>query len=563
MPVGDLSTRAAIEVDGNPLSDQIRPDVERVVIDDHLHLLDTFEITVRDADRGVLGRAGFAIGAQVKIAATAQGSQAPTPLMSGEITSLEAVYDQSASKIVVRGYDKAHRLTRGRRTETYRNVKYSDIATTIAGRSSLGTGTIDDSRAVFDHVAQANESDLDFLRRLASEIGFEVAVLDGKLDFRQPTPSSSAPAGGTYSSSNPLQLVLGQNLLEFRPRITSAGQVADVKARGWDVANKQALVGSAPGGTTSAALPDSPAALAAKFGNPSHVVVGRAFGSRAEVDDAAKAFAEAIGSTFAEATGVARGNPDLRAGAAVSISVVADPFAGRYTLTHTRHVFDDEVGYRTQFVVSGRQDRTLLGLASAGGGSAGSTIPGVVVGIVTDATDPDHLGRVKLKFPWLDDDFEANWARVGMPGAGKDRGLVWLPEVNDEVLVAFEHGDIRRPYVVGGLWNGVDTVPDLPVHDGERKARALVSKLGSKVVFEDEDGKAGILIVTAGGQYEIHLDEGGSQVNIKAAGGKVHIEAQQDIELQATGKVTVEGQQGLELKSTGIVKVQGAQVQLG
>ncbi len=83
----------------------------------------------------------------------------------------------------------------------------------------------------------------------------------------------------------------------------------------------------------------------------------------------------------------------------------------------------------------------------------------MVIGVVTAVDDPESLGRVKVKFPWLADDYESWWARVAQLGAGPDRGAVWLPEVNDEVLVAFEHGDTRRPYVVGGLCNGVDNPP--------------------------------------------------------------------------------------------------------
>ena len=180
---------------------------------------------------------------------------------------------------------------------------------------------------------------------------------------------------------------------------------------------------------------------------------------RRAVDAAAASIAEQIGSAFAEADGLARGNPKLKAGTPVSVSVVAEDFAGGYTLTHTRHVFDHE-GYRTELVVSGRQERSILGLTGASSterarpGDRRST--GSSSAIVTNNNDPDKLGRVKLKFPWLADTYESDWARIVQLGAGPDSGAVFLPEVNDEVLVAFEFGDIRRPYVLGGLWNGKD-----------------------------------------------------------------------------------------------------------
>lgn len=570
MPEGDRSTRATIEVDGRELDATVVPDVERVVVDDHLHLPDTFELTIRDHARDVLDRTGIRIGSRVKISAPALGSTTAEALITGEVTSVEAAYTSSGSKVIVRGYDHAHRLTRGRRTETYLNVKCSDVARTVASRAGLQTGTIDNSGEVQAYIAQANQTDLDFLRGLARPIGFEVAVLDGKLDFRRPAQASQAPGSGDYASTDPAQLVFGQDLLEFRPRVTSAGQVGEVQVRGWSVADKNALVGTAPGGTTTVSLPDTPADLASRFGNPTHVVADRPFGSQRAVEEAARATAEAIGSAVAEVTARARGNPVLKAGKAVSVSLVAAPFAGRYTLTHTRHVFDDEAGYVTELVVSGRQERSLLGLASAGATGAAAQFAGVVIGIVTDAADPDKLGRVKLRFPWLADKFETDWARVVMLGAGPDRGAVFIPEVNDEVLVAFEHGDFRSPYVIGGLWNGQDKPP---AHDttGGLQERSIVSRLGNKVVLVDKDGAAAIRLVTAGGKCEIVLDESSNEVVIKSGGGKVTIEAQSDVTLKSTGNFTIESTGNVDIKATGNANLQatgnatvkGSQVQLG
>src|SRR3990172_1598264 len=266
-------------------------------------------------------------------------------------------------------------MSAGRWTQTYQNAKDSHLARDVAKRYGLEIGTIDDSGPVLPHVSQFNVSDWDFLRARAREIGFEAAVSDGKFHFRKPRPADQAPAAGDYTSGAPLQLVFGRELLEFRPRITAAGQVADVSVRSWDVMTKAAILHEAKASTTSVALKNNPADLAATFGSRRHAVVDRPLATQAEAEMAASALSEAIASTWAEADGVARGNPMLRAGSAVNISVVAECFAGRYTLTRTRHVFDQD-GYRTHFVVSGRQERSLLGLtsmgASAGNASGGS-----------------------------------------------------------------------------------------------------------------------------------------------------------------------------------------------
>src|SRR2546430_12436874 len=333
MPAEAPGARPAVEIEGRPLSGEVEVLLEHVVVDHHLHLPDMFLLAFRDAGHDVLGRAGLRIGARVRVGVPGAGGSAT--LIEGEVTSLEAEYDAGGSRAVARGYDGSHRLHRGRVTQTYQNVKDSDVARTVAQRAGLQTGTIDDSQTTHDHVSQVNLSDWDFLRSRAAEIGFEVAVEAGRLHFRRPSPSDRAPDRGDFHSSDPLQLVFGGDLLEFRPRVSSAEQVKDVRVRGWDPKAKQALIGSAPAGTTSVQLPSTPGGLAQRFGGPTYVSVDHPLTTQREVDATARALAEQIGSAVAEAEGVARGDPRLRAGTAVSVAVVASDFVGRYTLTHT------------------------------------------------------------------------------------------------------------------------------------------------------------------------------------------------------------------------------------
>jgi phage protein D len=561
-----------IDVDGQALAADVEVLLEQVVVDDHLHLPDMFLLSFRDAAHSVTKQAGIQIGSKVKVAVPGPNGGGPVVLIEGEVTALEAEYDAAGSRAVVRGYDGSHRLHRGRLTQTYQNVKDSDIASAVAQRAGLQAGTIDDSQTTHDHVSQVNLSDWDFLRARAAEIGYEVAVSEGKLHFRKPSPSDKAPAQGDFQSSDPLQLVFGSDLLEFRPRVSSAEQVKDVKVRGWDPAAKQAVIGSAPAGTTSVELPATPAALAQKFGGPTYAAVDHPLSTQREVDATARAVAEQIGSAVAEAEGVARGNPRLRAGSAISVGVVADDFVGRYTLTHTRHVFDAR-GYRTVFEVSGRQDRSLLGLVGNGSPAAGPSGPpvyGVVVGLVTNNDDPDKLGRVKLKFPWLADGYESDWARLIQPGAGPDSGVMFLPEVNDEVLVAFEFGDVRRPFVVGGLWNGRDKprLGDGLFDSGRVKRRGAISRRGHRLIFFDDAGKSGIALLTSDGNIRISLNESKKEVHVFCQ-GKVRIEAQDELSIRSQQKVTISGQQleltgstSAKLSSNSAVEISGQLIKL-
>lgn len=563
-----------VEVDGSPLVAELDVLVEQVVVDDHLHLPDMFLVSLRDATHDAFDKAKVKIGSKVRIGVPGSGSNGTETLIDGEVTALEADYGPGGSRSVIRGYDGSHRLHRGRNTDTYRNVKDSDIARTIAQQVGLEAGTIDDSRTTHEHVSQVNLSHWDFLKARAAEIGFELAVSEGKLHFRQPRPAEDAPAVGNLRTSDPLQLIFGQDLLEFRPRVSSAEQVKEVKVRGWDPKQKQAVIGSAPAGTTSSKLRATPAGMAGKFGSATYLAFG--VGSRqTDVDAMAKAIAEQIGSAVAEAEGVARGNAKLKAGSAVSVGVVGTDFEGRYTVTHSRHVFDAR-GYRTVFEVSGRQDRSLLGLVTLGGSNAGSPggaqpIYGVVVAIVTNNDDPDRLGRVKLKFPWLSDGYESDWARMLQVGAGPDSGAMFLPEVNDEVGVVFEHGDVRRPVVIGGLHNGKDKpkLGDGLVDNGKVKRRGFVSRKGHRVILLDDDSKSGIALITSNGKLKIALNESKNEIHISCQGeikleaqGNLTLSSQQNVSIQAQSQLELKGQAGAKLESSAQVEVSGALIKL-
>jgi uncharacterized protein involved in type VI secretion and phage assembly len=229
-----------------------------------------------------------------------------------------------------------------------------------------------------------------------------------------------------------------------------------------------------------------------------------------------------------------------------------------------RHVVD-EVGYRTEFTVSGRAERSLLGLTSGGATNdlhraGGPPVYGVVIATVTDVNDPDDLGRVKLQFPWLCEEYESWWARVAQLGAGANRGAVWLPEVNDEVLVAFEHGDTRRPYVVGQLYNGVD-LPELgdgliDGGSGAVKRRGFVSKLGHRLTFLDDQSKSGIALLSADNSLRVSLNQTGTTIKVHAD-GSVEINGSQQVSITSDGAVSIQAGSTLELKGKSGVTIDG------
>jgi phage protein D len=561
------AAKPRITLGGSPLPADIDVLVEEVVVEDHLHVPDSFILRFRDPERDVLKRSGVSIGSQVTISATAVGVASEELLMVGEVTALEAEFDTSGSHAVVRGYDHSHRLQRGKRTQTYHQMTDADIAHKIAARAGIPAGTISATKTVHEHVSQVNITDWEFLKARAREIGYEAAVRSGKLDFSEPVESAGAPDTGDLTSVDPLQMALGAELEVFRPRITSAQQVKHVEVRGWDPIRKEAVVGKAASRTTSVSLATTADGVAANFGEPAtHVAGGRPIASQLEADVAAAALAEQLASAFAEAAGIAKGNPRLKAGTPVSIALVGEPFEGRYTLTTTKHVYDAG-GYKTHFMVSGRHDRSILGLVAGAGASssANGRMFGVDVGIVADVRDPEALGRVKILLPTQDSEYVSHWARLVQPGAGKRRGAVVLPEVGDEVLVVFGQGDVRNPYVLGGLYNGVDR-PDLGdrlIDDatGAVRRRGFISKKGHKIVFLDDDAQSGVMLSTGDDGLRIALKETGTTIRINS-NGKVEIEAAADVTIKAGAQLNLSGAAGVNIESGGTVSVTGSAIRL-
>jgi len=183
----------------------------------------------------------------------------------------------------------------------------------------------------------------------------------------------------------------------------------------------------------------------------------------------------------------------------------------------------------------------------------GKRVYGVVVGVVTNIDDPSGLGRVRLRFPWLSDDNETDWVRVATPMAGNGRGLFAPPEVNDEVLVMFDHGRMEIPYVIGALWNGVDKPPDSN-RDHANNRRVFRSRSGHTIVLDDKPADAKITIADKTGKNKIVIDSVNNAMTI-ACEQKLTIEAKGGISLSSSGgdvtiecgSFTVRGRQGFSL----------------
>ena len=200
------------------------------------------------------------------------------------------------------------------------------------------------------------------------------------------------------------------------------------------------------------------------------------------------------------------------------------------------------------------QDRHLATVDSRAASGWGGRWYGVAPAEVSAINDPDGQGRIKVKLPWSPDaggeGYEA-WARLATMFAGRDRGSWFLPEVGDEVLVAFEQGDPRRPYVLGGLWNGKDT-PPASVAGGANTLKVIKSRRGVTVTLDDSEGQERLKLETPGGQ-SITLKDGPGSIEISDSNGNMMKFAAAGITITAAAKVTINAPQ--TSVSAGILKV--------
>jgi uncharacterized protein involved in type VI secretion and phage assembly len=204
----------------------------------------------------------------------------------------------------------------------------------------------------------------------------------------------------------------------------------------------------------------------------------------------------------------------------------------------------------------------------------GAKMEGMFVGIITNNKDPDGLGRVKIKFPAREGEGESYWARIATLMAGKERGTFFLPEVNDEVLVAFEQNNINHPYVLGCLWNGKEKPPEKN-EDGKNNIRTIQSRSGHKIVFNDDNEqkkekleiqtKAGHRITlddTAGAEkIEIKDKTGSNSIAIDSAKSSITIECGMTLKIKAQ-TIEIEAGAAMELKAGATLKINGATVMI-
>ncbi|MGL4596812.1 MAG: VgrG-related protein, partial [Bacteroidia bacterium] len=425
---------------GKPIDHKLHGQINSVVVENSLTLHDVATIEFLDSKIDLIDNENFKVGDPFEVSVAFGKNGKETTIFKGEVVECEPEYKLPLISLKVRAFDEAHRLARGKQIRDFQNVTDSDIAKKIAGEAGLDPKGIEGTSITYPYVFQDNQSNLEFLKQRAALIGFMTYVRDGILYFHKLKESKQVQSIEWGSDG----------LTELYSNVSSVQQPTEFEVRGWDPKQKKAVVAkiNAGKGHPDAAVADRSGAAqkgATRIGKAKQLL-STTVRSESEAKQIVQGEADRWAGAHMQAEGVSSGNPAISAGTSVQFTNLGDKFKGKYIVTSAKHQFDSKKQYTTYFDVAAHTETTLAGLFGA---PASEPRVGFSIGIVTNNNDPEGWGRVKVKYPALSEEKESDWARVVSVGAGIERGIEFIPEINDEVLVGFEQGDIHCPYVLG------------------------------------------------------------------------------------------------------------------
>jgi phage protein D len=545
MTAGEHVASATVKVAGQRLDVADMDRVEKIEVRNFVGLPDMATIRMADPEGRSIAKPPFFIGDEIEISLGHISAASPKPVFTGEVVTFEPEFTHASALIAVRAYDKSHRLQRNRRSATFQDMTLADVVQKIVLAAGLQAGTIESTSTVHPFLQQSMESDLDFINRLAALENCEFGFAEGRA-FLQQRRNGSGPVP---------TLDWRKNVKSFKPRMSAAQQHDTVKVTSYDPVTRAAVVGEASQPGTIPRPAQEARDKAKSFGGSELLVSDRVANTADEARTIAQSTLDRLASGSFEAEGTMEGDPAVKVGGKLKLEGFTSRFDGEYLVTSVTHVYGHG-DFRTRFAISGRNPRTLSDVMRPKAERDWNA--GLVIGLVTNIQDPESLGRVRVKFPTLGDNIEGGWARVALAGAGPDAGMSFMPELDDEVVVGFEHGDTRRPVVLGFLHNAVDK-PHAKMRGADDG--------GSLVIYGRKDAEINLakqLVITAKEHAVITVergDDGPGDVSLKAA-DKLEIEAGTTIKIESTGEMTLKSSAGITLEASGPLKLRGATVDI-
>lgn len=531
-----------IKVDGRPISASALNSLDELRVSRALRLAGRAVLRFTDTGYAVAAGGLFTMGTSVEI-----GSQLGAQMFLGEVTGIEMTLDRGQPEFTVIADDLAYKCTLGTKVRTFTKVSYADVIGKIAAEHGLQCN-VSGLTERHEYLMQA-DSDFGFLNEIADRSGCDWWMTGRTLVFQH-----------WQTATVTSQLSAGDDLLAFTVKATALHPGATT-VRGWWPKTKQTVSAN---GAASRLRPD--AALVTPYLNATPLQAASASvstadmpGDQQEAEDLADRLMQRWTAGAVTAKGVTVVNPSIEPGSSVVI-MNAGPASGSYDVTEIEHVYSHR-GFETRFTAG---DRRPSGLVDVLTGERRSSFrrDGLVVGLVTMVGNSQgSAGDVKVKYTAVGDQVESNWARIVTLGAGTGRGLTFLPEVNDEVIVGFEGGDARRPIVLGGVYNGRDVPAEFGVQNNTVSKRRITSRLGHFVELGDgvDPQNQHIQLSLAGDKHQVRLGKDKLDATVPA-GTPVNIASgTASIQIDQAGAITLSGKK-ITLKSETDVEISGVNI---
>ena len=506
-----------IEMDGRPLAAEDARALAAVRVHQRLSLPTVCELTFHEPGPSLADDAALLPGASLRI--RVEGFAEP-PLFVGEVTAVDYEYGPSRQRVVrVRGYDVLHQLRKRQPVGVQVQLNLNELAETLVADLGLRVEAVDPG-PLRQNMIQYNQSDFDLMTQAAERCGLYFTLRDSVLHLID--LEGIGPA---------VSLALGSSLLEARIEVNTDSICGLVETTGWDPHRVEPVGGRADRARVGrqVAVRLSPDRVG---GTGQRTIVDELVQDDNQADGIAQAELDRRVAREVVFRGVAEGDPHLQPGTPVEIRGVAESLAGRYVLTSVRHTIDHTRGYVCEMDTSPPRPGTRSGAAAS------------TLGVVSQVDDPEAMGRVRVVLPNYGG-VETSWLQVVVPGAGPDKGLIALPDVDDRVLVLLLNEDPDQAIVLGGLY-GVNGPPDAGVEDGAVRRYTLTTPGAQRIRLDDQAQT--IVIENSNGDFirlapeEVRLGDGqGSLIELTPDRCRIHATA--DLEIGAPGKkVTISGQ---------------------
>jgi Rhs element Vgr protein len=564
-----------VKIDGQDVSSDYR--ILQVDVMREVNRIPSAKLIIADGDPAlqdfeVSSSAGFIPGKAIEIQAGYALSE--ETIFKGIIVKHGIkVSDSQSSMLIIECRDDAYKMSIGRNNKSFDESSDSDIISGIVSNYGL-TNDVDPTTAIHDKIIQYNVSDWDFVNLRAEMNSLFVMVDDGHVEVKKLDPGRTAVMPLSY----------GASILGFEAEIDSRNQFKGIKAESWDSAGQEIIEMEGQ----SQPIPDPGNLTSDELANVAGLDFLMLRHSGQITDAELKAWSDAMLNRSRLARNVGRikiqGIPDLKPGQVVELQGLGNRFNGNAIITAVRHEIADgdwntRLVYGLKFETFAQNFKETLQQMPASG--LIPAVHGLQAGVVTVLeNDPKSEFRIKVKLPAINPNDEGLWARIALPDAGNNRGMIFMPEIGDEVIVGFMHDDPRNPVILGMLHSSALPAPFAAKDTNHQKA--MVTRSGMKIAFDDE--KKIIEISTPGG-YNFHLDEDQQEIlledananKIKMSADGITLESSKDIVLKASGDVTIEGMNiaqkasaqlkiegsaGVEAKSSGTMVIKGSIVQI-